>query len=211
MGHFKIVYQGFPIDLPTHEPVIALKASSGSFPGQALGDFVTLELNVRHPEFFFDPHNDPEGDFATRLSPYLDTQWLEIPIKFFKNRDYKSLGEIDIDFKGEGTPNKLKKEDWWEAPGLITTYSDELFKRAEISLRGASERDFHAHIVGETVLGTSFDIAFDAPLTIKLVSYRNSYTTDQLLTWFDTFLKKDDFVFNEMQRGEDLYISGSVR
>lgn len=38
MGHFKLVYQSYPLDLPVEEPRITLRASSGSWPGQQLDD-----------------------------------------------------------------------------------------------------------------------------------------------------------------------------
>jgi hypothetical protein len=62
MGHFKLVYQSYPLDLPVEEPRITLRASSGSWPGQQLDDYVVLDLEVKSPKFFFDPNNDPEDD-----------------------------------------------------------------------------------------------------------------------------------------------------
>ncbi|GAA5658401.1 hypothetical protein Brsp06_04785 [Brucella sp. NBRC 13694] len=50
-----------------------------------------------------------------------------------------------------------------------------------------------------------------APLTVKLVGYRNSSTKDDLLGWFNSFLRKDDFIFTPLQRGEDLYLNGAVK
>ncbi|SPZ48090.1 Uncharacterised protein [Agrobacterium tumefaciens] len=41
-----------------------LRAVSGPFPGQTLGDSIGLNLKLTSPKFFFDPHNDPEDDFA---------------------------------------------------------------------------------------------------------------------------------------------------
>lgn len=116
MGHFRLVYQKYPLDLSVEEPRVTLRASSGSWPGQELGDYVVLDLEVKSPKFFFDPNNDPEDDVSQWLNPGLDTQWLKIPLKHFKNRDFRSLEEILIDFQGEGTPNALTREDWWEAP-----------------------------------------------------------------------------------------------
>ncbi|KXG84779.1 hypothetical protein ATO67_12135 [Agrobacterium bohemicum] len=211
MGHFKFVYKGYSLDLPAQKPVIALRASSGSFPGKILDDFVNLDLRILSPKFFFDPNNDPEDDVAQWLNPCLDTQWLDIPVKHFQNRDYRSLETIHVNFQGEGTPNRLKDEDWWEAPGLITTYSDEFFQKAEISLRHDGGGTFSAQVLGETQFGTSFALAFTAPLTVKLTAYRNTLTAEQLVNWFDTFLRKDDFVFSEERRGEDIYLSGIVR
>jgi hypothetical protein len=73
------------------------------------------------------------------LTPGLDTQWLKVPLKHFKNHDFRSLENIYVDFKGEGTLNALTDEDWWEAPGLVTTYSDELFA-FQANLSGLSAR-----------------------------------------------------------------------
>ncbi|CAM3855658.1 hypothetical protein G6L26_024215 [Agrobacterium radiobacter] len=64
MGHFRIVYQVFSLDLPIAEEGIVLRAVSGPFPGQTLGDSIGLNLKLTSPKFFFDPHNDPEDDFA---------------------------------------------------------------------------------------------------------------------------------------------------
>lgn len=211
MGHFRLVYQKYPLDLSVEEPRITLRASSGSWPGQELGDYVVLDLEVKSPKFFFDPNNDPEDDVSQWLNPGLDTQWLKIPLKHFKNRDFRSLEEILIDFRGEGTPNALNREDWWEAPGLITIYSDEFFSSAEISIRHDGGGTFSVQLSGTTQFDTAFDIAFSAPLTVKLVGYRNSATTDDLLGWFDRFLRKDDFTFTPLQRGEDLYLDGAVK
>ncbi|GAA5619283.1 hypothetical protein Brsp03_03447 [Brucella sp. NBRC 12951] len=118
MGHFKLVYQSYPLDLPVEEPRITLRASSGSWPGQELENYVVLDLEVKSPKFFFDPNNDPEDDVSQWLNPGLDTQWLKIPLKRFENRDYRSLQEIRADFQGEGTRNALTSEDWWEAQVL---------------------------------------------------------------------------------------------
>lgn len=211
MGYFKIVYQGFPLDLPVCEEGIVLRAVSGSFPGQTLGDSIGLNLKLTSPKFFFDPHNDPEDDFAQWLNPGLDTQWLAIPLKRFQNRDYRSLDRLRVEFKGEGTHNALTNEDWWEAPGLVATYSDEFFKRADITMRHDGGGRFKADVSGETQFGTSFDISFDAPLTVQLNAYRNSATADELVQWFDRFLRQDDFVFSQEKRGEDLYLQGAVR
>ncbi|NTE89613.1 hypothetical protein [Agrobacterium rubi] len=212
MGHFKLVYQSYPLDLKVHEPRITLRGTSGSWPGQKLEeDYVGLNLEVKSPKFFFDPNNDPEDDVSQWLNPGLDTQWLKIPLKRFENRDYRSLQEIRADFQGEGTRNALTGEDWWEAPGLISTYSDEFFARAEISMRHHGGGTFLVQLSGTTQFNTAFDIAFSAPLTVKLVGYRNSSTTDDLLGWFDRFLRKDDFTFTRLQRGEDLYLDGAVK
>lgn len=70
---------------------------------------------------------------------------------------------------------------------------------------------FKADVSGETQFGTSFDISFDAPLTVQLDAYRNSATADELVQWFDRFLRQDDFVFSQEKRGEDLYLQGAVR
>lgn len=51
MGYFKIVYQGFPLDLPVCEEGIVLRAVSGSFPGQTLGDSIGLNLKLTSPSF----------------------------------------------------------------------------------------------------------------------------------------------------------------
>lgn len=211
MGHFKLVYQSYSLVLPVEQPRITLRASSGSWPGQELEDYVVLDLKVKSPKFFFDPNNDPEDDVCQWLNPALDTQWLKIPLKRFENRDHRSLQEIRVDFQGEGTPNALTSEDWWEAPGLITTYSDEFFARAEISIRHDGGGTFSVQLSGITQFDTAFDIAFSAPLTVKLVGYRNSATKDDLLGWFDRFLRKDDFIFTPLQQGEDLYLNGAVK
>ena len=70
---------------------------------------------------------------------------------------------------------------------------------------------FKADVSGETQFGTSFDISFDAPLAVQLNAYRNSGTADELLQWFDRFLRQGDFVFSQEKRGEDLYLRGAVR
>lgn len=91
MEHFKLVYQDYHLDLPIEEPRIALRASSGSWPGKELEDDVVLDLEMKSPKFFFDPNNDPEDDVAQWLNPGLDTQWLKIPVKHFENGDFRSL------------------------------------------------------------------------------------------------------------------------
>lgn len=209
--HFKLIYQNYPIELTVQEPSITLRASSGSWPGQTLGDSVGLDLEVKSPKFFFDPNNDPEDDVSQWLNPGLDTQWLKIPLERFENRDFRSLEKIRVDFLGEGTANTLTGEDWWEAPGLITTYSDELFARAEISIHHDGNGKFSVQLSGKTQFDTTFDIAFSAPLTISLIAYRNTASADELLSWFDGFLKKNDFTFTPLQRGEDLYLNGAVK
>lgn len=211
MGHFNIVYQDFSLSLSIAEEGIVLWAVSGSFPGQTLGDSIGLNLKLTSPKFFFDPHNDPEDDVAQWLNPGLDTQWLAIPLKRFQNRDYRSLDGLRVEFRGEGTRNALTNDDWWEAPGLVATYSDEFFKRADITMRHDGGGRFKADVSGETQFGTSFDISFDAPLTVQLNAYRNSATADELLQWFDRFLRQSDFVFSQEKRGEDLYLRGAVR
>ncbi|KAB2766130.1 hypothetical protein F9K84_21275 [Brucella anthropi] len=174
-------------------------------------DHVVLVLTVKSSKFFFDPNNDPEDDVSQWLNPGLDTQWLRIPLKRFENRDYRSLQKVRVDFQGEGTRNALTGEDWREAPGLVTIYSDEFFVRAEISIRHDCGGTFSVQVSGTTQFDTTFDIAFSAPLTVKLVGYRGSATADDLLGWFDRFLRKDDFTFTPLQRGEDLYLSGVVK
>ncbi|WP_425640369.1 hypothetical protein [Agrobacterium radiobacter] len=78
-------------------------------------------------------------------------------------------------------------------------------------MRHAGGGKFKADVSGETQFGTSFDISFDAPLAVQLNAYRNSATADELLQWFDRFLRKDDFVFSEEKRGDDIYLRGAVR
>lgn len=211
MGHFRLVYQDYHLDLPIEEPRITLRASSGSSPGKELEDDVVLDLEVKSPKFFFDPNDDPEDDVAQWLNPGLDTQWLKIPLKHFENGDYRSLQKIRVDFQGEGTRNALTGEDWWEAPGLITTYSDEFFTRAVISMNYDGDGRFSVHLSGATQFDTAFDIAFSAPLTVKLVGYRKTATADELLSWFDRFLSKKDFNLTPTQRGEDLYLDGAAK
>lgn len=46
MGHSKLVYQSYPLDLAAQEPRITLRATSGSWPGQELEDYVGLDLEV---------------------------------------------------------------------------------------------------------------------------------------------------------------------
>ncbi len=52
MGHFRIVYQGFSLDLPISEEGIVLRAVSGSFSGQTLGDSIDLKSESDFPEAF---------------------------------------------------------------------------------------------------------------------------------------------------------------
>ena len=211
MGHFKLVDQSYPLDLPVEESRITLLATSGSWPGQELEDHIVLDLTVKSSKFFFDPNNDPEDDVSQWLNPGLDTQWLRILLKRFENREYRSLQKVRVDFQGEGTRNALTGEDWWESHGLVTIYSDEFFVRAEVSICHDCGGTFSVQVSGTTQFDTTFDITFSAPLTVKLVGYRGSATADDLLGWFDRFLRKDDFTFTPLQRGEDLYLSGVVK
>ncbi|MBV7481501.1 hypothetical protein [Bordetella sp. BOR01] len=211
MGYFKLTYQDHPIEVPAIEPSLTLRATSGSWPGQALDEFATLNLRATSPRFFFDPNNDPEDDASQWLDPYLETQWLKIPLKRFHERDYRSLEKIHIDFKGEGTPNSLTGDDWWESPGLIATYSDELFTKAEISFRYDGDGLFRARLAGESLFDTKFDIGFSAPLTVELIAYRNSATAKELLNWFDGYLRESDFAFTQRQLGVDIYVNGIAR
>lgn len=211
MGYFKYIYQGYPLEGAVTEASMSLRATSGSYPGQTPDDTMTLNLNARSPRFFFDPNNDPEDDVAAWIEPFLDTQWLEIPIDRFKGRDFRSLENIHVDFRGEGTPNALTGEDWWEAPGLISAYTDELFTEAEISFRHDGDGVFTVGLRGKSIFKTTFDISFSAPLTVDLVAYRNSATRDEMLDWFDRGLRKDDFVFTQKQIDDDLYLKGTVR
>ncbi|WP_234904896.1 hypothetical protein [Agrobacterium pusense] len=94
---------------------------------------------------------------------------------------------------------------------LITTYSDEFFALVAISIRHDGGGTFSVQLSGTSQFDTAFDTAFSAPLTVKLIGYRNSATQEDLLGWFDRFLKKDNFTFTPLQRVEDLYLDGVVK
>ncbi len=211
MGYFKLIYQDHPIEVPANESSLTLRAACGSRQWRTLDEFATLVLEARSPKFFFNPNNDPEDDVSTWLEPYLNTEWLRIPMERFQDRDYRSLEKIHVDFQGEGTPNALTGEDWWEAPGLISCYSDEWFTRAEISFRHEGGGVFSVRLTGEALFGTTFDIGFSAPLTVKLAAYQNSASAEELLNWFDGYLRKDDFTFTEQSQGEDLHVLGVAK
>lgn len=213
MTHFKLVYNDHKLDLPLEQPAITLYASLASSPGSELGDEIGLNFNAGSPKFFFDPNGDPEDDEATWLNPFLDTQWLSLPRDYFsaRDRDYRKLTDFVMDYAGEDTPNSLTDEDWWEAPGLIATYSDELFTKARITMQHAGNGLFDVRATGMGLFGSSFDIAYTAPLSVKLVAYRNEGSEAELLSWFDTFLRRDDFAFSTRRQDDALFLTGTAK
>jgi len=214
MPHFRGTYQGFPLDLPVEAATVSLRGGLGRWPGQAPSETVNLVISVLSPRFFFNPNDaDPEDiddEVASWLSPHLLTEWLDLPAKAFPNRSFRDLDGLRVDFAGLGAPNALTKEDWFETPGLVTFYGQEGFRSARIALDHRGGGVFAVAAEGETELGSRFDVAFEAPLSIDLAAHRG-HTAEEILAWLGGFVDVGDFELTTKTYDESVYVSGTVK
>lgn len=193
MTSFRMTYEGTPYSPAILSCDLNLFERDGGWKGQEPGDTVTLYLSLEAEPFEYDVPEDKDEHLS--MTPGVDTQWLELPVSIFTERDLGSLDGLSTVYDGPRSINALTGEEWPEPPGLLRTYGDEAFRRVQIEVRHREGARFALHLVGETEVGTTFDIECEAPLGVSLTSYTGQPGEDRLRRWFDAFLRWDDFAW----------------
>ncbi|MEB2845769.1 hypothetical protein [Endobacterium cereale] len=191
MAHFKIIYEGTQYTPAIISGRMNLFERDGSWKGQKPGEMIGLYLSLQGEPFTYDIPEDPDEHFD--LQPNVDTQWLQLPLSAFRDRNLRSLDGISIVYDGPGSINSLTGEEWAEPPGLLGTYGDDAFGPSRIDISIDENALCRLRLQGETEGGTVFDVDYTAPLGVSLTSYTGQDGDDRLRRWFDTSLKWDDF------------------
>lgn len=193
MSYFHMTYEGISYSPKILSCSLDLFERDGGWKGQEADGVVTLHLSLEAEPFMYDAPEDEDEHLS--MTPGVDTQWLELPVSVFTERDVRSLDGLSIVYDGPRTPNSLTGGAWRDAPGLLGTYGDEAFRRVRIDIARREGARFAVRLVGETEAGTHFDIDCDAPLGVSLTSYTGQAGEDRLRHWFDSFLRWDDFMW----------------
>ncbi len=199
---FKIKYNDKDIDLEIESAELHLWANDD------FGDKIGLFINIEAKDIDI---KDENGIDEYYIKPRIHTEWLEIPLSLIKNKDFKSIASVKVDFSDSGKMNEIERMLWTEAPGALYVENHGAFEQVKIELEYIEKGVFKVSLKGSAEFATPFNVSAEIPLEVKLNAYDNSDTKKGVLSYFNSFLNSDDFTLDWRYRDEDIFFTATPK
>jgi len=145
------------------------------------------------------------------IQPSIHTEWLEIPLSLIKNKDFRSIASVKVNFSDSGEMNEIERMLWTEAPGALYVENHGAFEQVLIELEYIEKGMFKVSLKGSAEFETPFSVSAEIPLEVKLNAYDNSATKEAVLSYFNSFLNSDDFTIDWRHSDEDIFFTASPK
>jgi hypothetical protein len=171
---------------------------------------IGLYINVQAKRKSF--VTEQQGETYERyVKPRIYTEWLDIPMDAIKNKDYRTLEAVKVNFTDSGEMTAIERMVWTEAPGALYVDNHGVFKSVTIDFKYLGKGIFNVTLKGSARYDTPFEVSADVPLQVKLQAYDKRATKEELLSYFDRIVDPSDFEGEWKYRDEDLFFTASVK
>ena len=205
---FRIKYQNKEIDLEIDKVELNLW-SSHVLEKEKIGLFVNVETKGKEVEMF---DEDEQENYQHYIKPRIYTEWLDIKPEQIKNRDFRTLENLVVDFDKTGKENKTQGMIWNdESPGALYVDNHGLFEKVKIGFKYLDKGTFYVKLKGSAEYETPFEVETKIPLQIKLKAYDNRETKEDILTYFNEILDENDFEIDWKYRDEDIFFTATTK
>ncbi len=154
---------------------------------------------------------DENGVDEYYIQPSIHTEWLEIPLSLIKNKDFRSIASVKVNFSASGKMNEIERMLWTEAPGALYVENYGAFEQVQIGLEYIEKGVFKVRLKGSAEFDTPFDVCAEIPLEVKLNAYDNKATKEDILSYFNSFLNSNDFTLDWQHRDEDVFFTATPK
>jgi len=171
---------------------------------------IGLYINVQAKGKSFITEDNGEA-YEHYIRPRIYTEWLDIPIDSIKDKDYKNLESVKVDFKDSGEMTEIEQMIWTEAPGALYVDNHGVFELVIIEFKHLGKGMFNVTLKGSARHNTPFEVSADIPLEVKLQAYDKRSTKEELLNYFDRIVDRSDFEFEWKEREQDVFLNARVK
>lgn len=203
---FKIKFHGKEIDLEIELSQLQL-VQTDEFEDQ-IGLFINIQAKGIEIEFF------DEGDQETyqhHIKPRIYTEWLDIPTDYIKNKDFRSLETVSIDFKDSEEMDEIERLVWTEAPGALYVDNHGVFEEVKIDFKYLGQGIFQVTLIGCAEIETPFEVSAKIPLEVELIAYDKRATKEDILNFFDKILQPEEFDQDWRYRDDDIFFTATPK
>ena len=205
---FKIEFYNKKLDLEIESAELILY-SSHVLESEKIALLIEIETKGMEVEMF---DEEEQENYDHYFKPKIYTEWLEIKTDCIKNKDFRSLENIVIDFDRTVRETIHKGMIWNdESPGALYVDNHGLFEKCKIEFKYIDKGVFNIKLSGSADYDTPFKIETQIPLEIKLKAYDNRETKEDILTYFNSVFDKDDFNTEWKYRNEDIIFSAKSK
>ena len=204
--YFSVRFEGKQIELAIESSELKL-VQADSFEKE-IGLYISIETKG------IDIDNWDEVDqesYQHHIKPRIYTEWLDISTKLIKNRDFRSLETVKIDFADSGELNDIERLIWAEAPGALYVDNHGVFENVKIDFKYLGQGIFNVTLKGNAEIETPFDVSANVPLEVELKAYDKSATQEDITTFFSRILKPEEFNCNWRYRDDDIFFTATPR
>lgn len=204
--YFRINYNGKEIDFDIASSELQLwKADNFD---NKIGLFINVQTQGKEIDFF---DAEEQEMYQHYLSPRIYTEWLDIPIDYIKNKDFRTLESVKIDFKDSGTMDEIERLVWTESPGALYVDNHGVFEHVNIEFNYLGQGRFNVKLKGTAEFDTPFDVSSNISLELELKAYDNRATKEDILTFFNKIVDSTEFNYEWRYREEDIFFKASPK
>ena len=199
---FNIKYNEKSINLEIESAELHLWVNDG------FKDKIGLFINIEAKDIDIKNENGIDEYY---IKPRIHTEWLEIPLSLIKNKNFRSIASIKVDFSDSGEMNEIERMVCTESPGALYVEGHGTFEKVLIELEYIEKGVFKVSLKGSAEFNTPFNVSAEIPLEVKLNAYDNSNTKEGVLSYFNSFLNSDHFTLDWRYRDEDIFFSATPK
>jgi hypothetical protein len=148
-------------------------------------------------------------------NPRIYTEWLDIPVSLIKNKDFRSLNNLVINYDDSQEIYEINGKSWenegFDPPGALYVFEHGSFKKVTIHFNHLEQRLFNIKLDGVDEFGSCFEVSVNIPLEIRLTAYNNRATKEDILNFFNRMFNSDEFNKDWRYEKEDLFFTATPR
>lgn len=199
-SRFRIKYNGKEIEFEVESGNLQL------WKADKFDEKIGLFINIQAEGVEIDLFNEQEQKaYKHYLKPRIYTEWLDIPIDYIKNKNFRTLEEVSIDFLDSDEMDDVESLIWTEAPGALYVDNHRVFEKVKIDFKYEGNGTFTVHLKGTAEFETPFEVSMVIPLEIELIAYRKRATKENILNFFHELFNPEEFNQNWRYRDDDIF------
>jgi len=205
---FKIEFNKKKIDLEIDSAELHLW-SSHVLENEKIGLFVNIQTKGKNVEMFDDYEQENYEHF---IQSRIYTEWLGIKIDNIKNKNFRTLENLVINFD-RSKEKKITQGMIWnnESPGALYVDNHGLFEKAKIEFKYLEKGVFNVKLKGSAEYETPFEVETNIPLQIILKAYGSRETKEDVLAYFNEIFDENDFDIDWKYRDNDIFFKAKPK
>jgi hypothetical protein len=203
---FQIKYQEKDVNLEIESSELKL-VQADSFE-QEIGLYISIQSKGAKVDIW---DEEDQETYQHHIKPRIHTEWLDIPTDLLKDRNFRSLETVKIDFAESGKLDDIDRLIWTEAPGALYVDNHGVFEQVKIDFKYLGQGIFNVQLKGSAEIETPFNVSANIPLEVELKAYDKSATESDILNFFNRILQPDDFNHDWRYRDDDVFFSATPK